>query len=412
MIYFKKKSCRLCKSKNIIRVFNLGKFPIGDDYTKKKNKNLKIPLKVMACKSCGFKQLSVVVDEKKVYGDYLYTTKTSHGLQKHFKKNFKFIKKFKKNLKKNDLILDIGSNDGTNLEIFKKNKFDIIGVEPSNSLSKIANKNKIKTINEPFNLKAVNKILHLNKKPKIICIYNTLANIDNLDSFVKNLLKLMTSETLVIIESFSLLGIIKNNLFDSIYHEHLSYFHLGPLKKYFKKFDLNIVYVENNEIKGGSIKIILSKKKTKTNNLQIKKCIKIENKYKLNKLYIFDSLIKKNTLIKTELNKILSKYKNKIVAGYGASCGTTIFIYYYGLNKIVNFIFDDEPKRNGLYSPASNIPVYNPKIRLIKKVDLILLISWRYSHIIIKKYKQNYSKKINIKKEFLIPMPKIKKIMI
>ena len=366
----------------------------------------------MACKNCGFKQLSVVVDEKKVYGDYLYTTKTSHGLQKHFKENFQFIKKFKKNLKKNDLILDIGSNDGSNLEIFKKNKFSVVGVEPSKSLSKIANKNKILTINEPFNLKAVNKILNFKKKPKIICVYNTLANIDDLDAFVKNLVILMASETLVVIESFSLLGIIKNNLFDSIYHEHLSYFHLGPLKKYFKKFNLNIIFAENNEIKGGSIKLILSRKKTKTNNSKIKKCVKIENKYKLNELYIFEPLIKKNKLIKSRLKEVLSKYKNKVVAGYGASCGTTIFIYYYGLNKIVNFIFDDEPKRNRLYSPASNIPVYNPNIKLIRKVDLILLISWRYRHVIIKKYKKKYSRKINLKKEFLIPMPIIKKIMI
>ena len=412
MIYFKKKNCRLCKSKNIIKVFDLGKFPIGDDYTKRKNNNQKIPLQIMACKSCGFKQLSVVVDENKVYGDYLYTTKTSYGLQKHFKKNFNFIKKFQKKLKKNDLILDIGSNDGSNLEIFKKNNFYVIGVEPSKKLSKIANKNRINTINDSFNLKTTKQILNLKIKPKVICIYNTLANIDNLDSFFKNLIKLMTKDTLVVVESFALLGIIKKNLFDSIYHEHLSYFHLAPLKKYFKKFNLNIIFAENNNVKGGSIKFILSKEKIKKINSSVNKCIKLEQKNKLNKMYIFNNIIKKNKLIKIKLNKILSKYNNKVIAGYGASCGTTIFIYYYDLIKKINFIFDDEPKRNKLFSPSSNIRVYNPNLKLMKKVDIILLISWRYSRVIIKKYKLNYLKKINSKKIFLIPMPRMKKIMI
>ena len=102
---------------------------------------------------------------------------------------------------------------------------------------------------------------------KLICIYNVLANIDNLREFTENLKKLCNQNTVISIESFSLFGILKNNLFDNIYHEHLSYFHVENLKYFFKKFGLNIVYAENNSIKGGSLKIILSPKKLNQNLL-------------------------------------------------------------------------------------------------------------------------------------------------
>ena len=152
-------------------------------------------------------------------------------------------------------------------KFIKKKKFKVLGVEPAKDLCNISKNKGIDCIESFFSKNVVKEILKKYGNPDLICIYNVLANIDNLKKFTENLKKLCNKKTVISIESFSLFGIIKNNLFDNIYHEHLSYFHVENLRYFFKKFGLNIIYAENNSIKGGSLKIILSSKKIKSKSV-------------------------------------------------------------------------------------------------------------------------------------------------
>jgi hypothetical protein len=414
-IFYNKKNCRLCGSKKIEIFLNLKQSPIGDNYTQKKNKSQLIPLKLMNCRSCNFKQLSHVVNENKVYGDYLYTTSTSVGLKKHFEKSFNFLKNFHPSLKKNDLVLDIGSNDGSNLEIFKSKNLSVIGVEPAESLAKLSNKKKVFTINNFFNKKISNIIKRKYGIPKIICIYNLLANIDDINTFFKNLCILVDNDTIISIESFSLIGIIKDNLFDHIYHEHLSYFSISSLEKFFEKYGLYLLYAEYNQVKGSSIKFILGKNKSLIRKKSIDNCLEIENRYKINNISSFNKIKTNNLILEKKIKQNLKKLKIKNMAGYGASCGSTTFINEINLTKVLSFFIDDEIKRNGLFSPCSNIKVFNFDIKKINELDAIIIISWRYEKNIYK----NFTKKIKIYKNkkkkslfWIIPYPKfiIKKI--
>ncbi len=416
-IAYYKKNCRLCGSNKLDEFIDLKKTPIGDNYTKKKNKSILIPLKLLNCKSCNFKQLSHVVDEKKVYGDYLYTTSTSVGLKKHFQKSFNFLKKFHPNFSKNDLVLDIGSNDGSNLEIFKLNKFRTIGVEPAKNLYTLSKRKKIPTINSFFNSKVTRYIKKKYGIPKIICIYNLLGNIDNIDLFFRNLKNLIDDNTILSIESFSLIGILKKNLFDHIYHEHLSYFQIESLKTFFKKHDLNILYSEYNQVKGSSIKILVGKNIKLIKPRTIKSCISLEKKLGANKKSSFDKIVKEKLKFIKFFEKTINLYNIKTIAGYGASCGSTTFIYYLSLLNKIDYFLDDEKIRNQLYSPHSNIQVFNFDYDFIQKLDAILLVSWRYEKIIFKNFVKRI-KKIKSKKKkiiyWIIPFPKqkIKKIVI
>lgn len=405
-IYKIKNTCRLCNSKKLKKGFDLGMNPIGNDYTRKPNNCLLIPLEILCCTDCGFKQLSTVVNQDKVYLKFLYTTKISKGLVDHFKKGFKFILK-QKLIKEGDFVLDIGSNDGSNLNIFKKNKFNILGIEPAKNLAKLANRNGIKTLNEFFSKNTVTKILKTKKKPNLICIYNTMANIDNLNEFMKNLLLLVSKDTYISIESFSLYGIVKHNLFDNIYHEHLSYFHVENLQKYFKKFGLYVIYAENNKIKGGSIKLILSKKNKFSKSVQ--KVIRDEQKLKLNSSEIFSHLIKKNYKLKINLANLLNKFGNKTIGGYGASVGSTALIHYYSITNKLKLLYDDDKIKNNLYSPSTNIKVVNPNLNNLKKVDVIIIIAWRYKKNIIKVFNKKFKSLKNKIKLYQI-LPNIKKI--
>ena len=405
-IFRVKKNCRLCKSKNLKMSFDLGMNPIGDNYTVKKNKSLLMPLAITSCVRCGFKQLSIVVNEDKVYGKYLYTTSTSKGLKEHFKKSFKILKqKFK--LKKSDFILDIGSNDGSNLEIFKNEGYNVLGIEPANGLCKIARDKNIETLNSFFNKEIVNKIIKKKIYPKLICIYNLMANVDNLDEFILNVKKLMNQDTVVAVETFSLSGIVEKNLFDNIYHEHLSYFHIGPLIKYFGKFNLEIFDVKNNKIKGGSIKFFFRLKKNKKVNLS--KYLRYEKKLKLYSKDVFKKIILTNKKNIIKINKFISKFKKEKIAGFGASCGSTVFIHYYQIKDKIDIFLDDEKRRNNLFSPSTNIKVYNPNIKVLNKIKIVLIISWRYKNIIVKNFKKKFPKIFKRQKWYFL-LPDIKKI--
>ena len=405
-IYKVKNYCRLCKSKELKLSFDLGLSPIGDEYTLKKNKSPLMPLKILSCMSCGFKQLSIVVNEDRVYGEYLYTTSTSTGLKEHFVKSYKFIEK-KISLKKKDLIIDIGSNDGSNLEIFKRAGYHTLGIEPSKNLCLISKSKNINTLNAKFTGNIVKKIIENKGYPRLICIYNLMANIDDLDDFTVNLTKLMKKDTIVAVESFSLAGIVKKNLFDNIYHEHLSYFHIRPLIKYFEKFNLEIFHAENNNIKGGSIKFFL---RTKQNlKINLKKSLDYEKKLKLNSINTFKQIIRINKKNIFKIKKFMNSINGQIIAGYGASCGSTALIHYYNINKEIDIFLDDEKRRNNLYAPSTNIKVHKPNTTILKKINVVLIISWRYESIILKNFKKKYPK-IFKNQEWFALLPKIKKI--
>ena len=233
-----------------------------------------------------------------------------------------------------------------------------------------------------------------------------MANIDNLNKFVKNLLFLTSKDTYIVIETFSLLGIVKYNLFDNIYHEHLSYFNIDHLKSFFKKYGLYIIYAENNKIKGGSIKLVLSKKKLY--NKSVKNAVNEEKKYFLNDRETYKNLENKNLKIKHNILRFLHKYNEKNIVGYGASCSSTVLIHFLKIQPYIKFFFDDELRRNKLYSPSTNIRVFNPTKSLLKKVDIIIIIAWRYKKNILANIKKKFNNLNNF--ELYQILPTIKKI--
>ena len=223
--------CRICESKNLIKVFSNQPSPIGEAFIKKK-KDLaqkKYPIDVLLCRKCGLSQLSIIINPRILYKKYLYYSNTSNDLLKHFSNFTKYLfSRFK--IQENDLIIDIGSNDGMLLNFFKNNKCAVMGIEPSSLQSKIANKNGIRTLNSFFDTKTTKFLLLNYKKPKIITACNVIANIDNLNEVFKNIKKLLAEDGVFIFESFYLLDLIKNNVFDFIYHEHLSFFNINSFE--------------------------------------------------------------------------------------------------------------------------------------------------------------------------------------
>jgi hypothetical protein len=405
---YKRKNCRLCKSKNLKTALVLTPTPAADSYLKKnelKKELKKIPLTIMLCKKCGHSQLSHVINAKQVYLNYIYETASTLGLDNHFKTCAdEVIEKY--NPRKKGLVVDIGSNDGILLYFFKKKGMNVLGVDPMPGIAKKAKKNGVKTLELFFNKNEAQKIKKKYGYAEIITSNNLVADTDNLDDFIKGIKELMNDDTIFFFETFYFYSQVKNFVWDFTYHEHYSYFTVGPLVKYFKEFGLEIIDVVKNNTKGGSMRVVVqkigAKRKIMPNVSKFQILEKKENLNQLNGIKKYGKKIEdeKNTFIKFADNL----FAGKKIAGYGASATSTTLIYHYKLNKYLNYLVDDFKAKINLFSPGYKIPVYEGNYLIKDKPDYTILLAWRYAKKIIRKN----LKYVKDGGQFIIPLPKIK----
>lgn len=386
--------CFSCDNRKLKLISNLGNIPLSNNFVKKKDLLVvkKYPLKLYFCPKCKLVQTKKVVSEKNIFNaEYLYHSSFSKTWIKHVNELCRKIVK-NNNLKKNDLITEIASNDGYLLKYFKKRKFrKILGIEPSKKLSNLAKKNKIEVITDFFSTKLIKSHKHI-KFSKIIIGLNVLAHTPNLKDFSNALSETMNSDSVGVFEIQYLPNLIKKLQFDTIYHEHYSYFTLTSLVNLFKKTKIGIFKVEFIKTHGGSIRIYLKRKIkiSKKEKKEIQKILGIEkqrglHKYSYYKIFDqeFKKLIKKNReLIKLILNN------NSTIYGYGAAAKSTIWTNIMGLNnKNMKIIFDKNPYKSNKYIPGTNILIKNDS--LIKKIKPknIIIFTWNLKEEIIKQLK-------------------------
>jgi len=402
--YKKIKECRLCGSKKLSIVLPLNKSPLCDAYLKNKRKQQFYDLKLCLCNSCKFVQIDTVVDPKIIYRDYIYVTTSSLGLINHFKNYTNDIYKALK-FKNKKFIIDIGSNDGTLLGYFKKKKHKVLGVEPSYRSVIEAKKNGIDSINEFFDDKIAKKIINNHGFADFISINNLFANVEDLNTFTKNLELILAPDGVIAIESSYLLNMINNMVFDFIYHEHLSYLSIFPLEIFFKKFGLRLIRIQKVGTKGGSLRYFIAKKNSKWKvDKSVVTLKKIEKKFNVSKK-TFVNFNKKISIINKELINYLSKNKNLNIVGYGASATTTTLISHFKLNKRFKYLVDENPGKINTFSPGFHIPVYSNKKLKINKPNIIVILAWRYKKQIIQKLKR-----MNLETLVVTPIPKLEVI--
>ncbi len=406
------KYCRLCNSRKLKKVFDLGKTPLANSYSyEKKSKKLKrYPLNLNLCDSCGHLQLGHSIKPEKMFRNYLYKTNTSKKNFLHFKNYAKEVSKFFK--KKKIKILDIASNDGTFLGFFNKRKFIRLGIDPAKNLKKLANRKGIKQIDNFFTKKISNDIKKKYGQFDIITANHVCAHVENLNDFFSGVQNLLTHNGVFIFEVSYRKCVLQKNTFDTIYHEHLDYHALFPISKFIKKFKLKLINFKITDAQGGSLRVYVSKNSKFKYQKKIDKQLLIERKkFKLFNINTYKKFEKEINKCKKKLNVILKEFnkKNYRIAGYGAAAKTTTLLNYFELSEKNNikFIFDDNKLKHGLCLPGTSIKILSPNFLNSKEIDILIIFAWNYSDVIIK----NIRKKISFIKrggKFLVPFPKPK----
>jgi Predicted O-methyltransferase len=289
---------------NLKRVVSLGYQPLANNLLKRRDEECEhYPLELNYCSNCHNCQLSVSVDPKKMFSNYLYTSSTSKSFRKHFEDAAaKYLKEFKLSPKKS-YIIDIGSNDGVALKPFKDKGFKkILGVEPAKNLAKLANKNKIKTVNCFLDNKNLKKI---KKNADIILASNVFAHSDKLKDMAKCMLKLLKNKGTIIIEVQYLLNTLKDLTFDNIYHEHYNYWSLTSLSIFFNQLNAKIVKAEKIDTHGGSLRVYIKKGKGTKIDESVRRLLNEEEKFGIKKFSTYKEFGEKYTTSKKMLRKIL-----------------------------------------------------------------------------------------------------------
>ena len=396
LLRYYKFECRSCGYEKLKRVISLGYQPLANNLLNKKNEKTELyPLEVNYCENCHNCQLSVSVDPKKMFSNYLYTSSTSKIFRDHFiSAANKYIKDFKLR-PKTSYIIDVGSNDGVALRPFLNLKFkNILGIEPAKNLSKLANKNNIKTFNGFLEKKNLKKI---KKNADLILASNVFAHSDNLKEMAECMKKLLKKNGTIIIEVQYLLNTLKDLTFDNIYHEHYNYWSLTSLINFFKQFNLTIFRAEKINTHGGSIRVYLKNGNIKVES-NVKSLLREEDNFGIKKFSTYQKFadkiyeIRKNVV--NNLNN-LKKENNKII-GYGSPAKATTALNFFGVTNQIDFIIEDNRLKHNKFVPGVKIPIFS-KNKIKKKVNQILVLAWNFFDE-IKKNNSNLSENfINIK---------------
>ena len=395
--------CQISGAKDLKTILSLGYLPPVNKLKKIDSllcEDIFFPAELVFSKKSKLVQLKTIVKKEILFPkEYPYTSSTTKILRENFKELYKDCKKIV-NISSNDLIIDIGSNDGNLLNNFKDNH-RVLGITPEN-IGKIAIKKGINTLQRYFNKTTSDLVLKKFGKAKIITATNVFAHIENVNLLMKNLLKILKNDGIFICESHYLVSLINSIQYDAIYHEHLRYYSLTSLKYLFNKYGMEIIDAKKINTHGGSIRVYAARKKRFEIHKSAIKILNFEKKFLNWKTFIN---FKKNVVqSKLNLYSILKKLKNKNkkIYGIGAPSRASTLINYVGLDEnIIDCVLEIEGSyKIGSYIPGKKIPILSEKKLYNDPPDFVILFSWH----IASELKLNLKKR-GYKGKFIIPLP-------
>lgn len=384
--------CRFCKSENLEVFVDLGHTAISNSFLSKKQLNqpeVIYPLKAMYCQDCFLVQ----VDEYKKYDEiftenYAYHSSVSKSWLEHCKLyTNKVTDRF--NLNENSQVVEIASNDGYLLQYFKEKNISCLGIEPTRSTADEAIQKGINTIVEFFGSNLAIRLSNLTKADLIIG-NNVIAHVPNLNDFVNGMKILLKENGVITLEFPHLLKLIENSEFDTIYQEHFSYLSLYTLKKVFNAYGLEIFDVEELSTHGGSLRIY--GKHLENNSISIESSVGYllhkELTKGINTSHLYSNFDKKVKMIKKQflLWLMIERNKGKKIIGFGAAAKGNTFLNYCGVKSdLIDFIVDETPNKQNMYTPESHIPIVGFDMIEKEKPDFIIILPWNFKQEIMDK---------------------------
>lgn len=401
--------CQVCDSSKLHLVLDLGHQPLCDSLLTKEQLNepeTMYPLRMYWCEECSVAQIDYCVEGSTVYyPNYPYRTGVTKELVEYLNNMSKsLISKY--NLKEGDLVVDIGSNDGTLLKGFKEKKIRVLGVEPTN-IAKIANQDGIETIQEFFTEDVAKGIKNKYGEASLILATNMFAHMATIGEVVSGVEALLKDDGLFISETHYLLDVIAGGQFDTIYHEHLRTYSLKSLIKLFSYYDFTITDVERGSRYGGNIRIHVTKRKNRPVSENVKKLLGLEESFGLYRLETYKKFAERVKKAKKDFTNFLRdiRAEGKSIVANSCPGRCVTLLNYYGIDSSWIPYIAEQPTslKLGMYLPGKHIPVVNNEILIKEQPDYVILLAWHYAEPIMKQLRER-----GLKSDFIIPLPDFK----
>jgi len=401
--------CQVCNSNKLNLILDLGHQPLCDSLLTKEMLNqpeTTYPLRMVWCEECSLAQIDYCVDGSVVYHpDYPYRTGVTKELVEYQNGISKsLISKY--NLKHGDLVVDLGSNDGTLLTGFKEKGTKVLGVEPTN-IAKIANQNGIDTVQKFFDVDVANEIKNKHGEASLIVSTNMFAHMATIGEVVSGIETLLKDDGVFVLESHYLLDVIEGGQFDTIYHEHLRTYSLKSLVKLFSYYNFTITDVERGSRYGGNIRVHVTKGKNRLVSENVTALLNIEESSGLYKLETYRKFADRVKKAKKDFMNFMLKTKEdgKTIVANSCPGRCVTLLNYYGVGSDMIPYIAEQPTslKLGMFLPGKAIPVVNNEILVKEQPDYVILLAWHYAEPIMEQLKAR-----GLKSKFVIPLPDLR----
>lgn len=401
--------CLLCGAVQVEQFLDLGSTALANKFISKEElatPELRYPLKVGFCHTCRHVQLMDLVPPQAMFEDYLYVSSASDTLKNHlWDLSDEILKRYQ--LGADDLVVDIGCNDATLLQGFKRYGIRTLGVDPAQNLADLTADNGIERCTALFNTETAGPIVGRWGRAAVITATNTFPHIQDLEDFVRGIKTVLRPGGAFVIEMHYLLDLVEQVAFDTIYHEHVSYWALGPMKYLVERNGMSIVDAERVPLHHGQLRVHVQRQGEGQVRSAVAELLAAEKEAGLDQFETYERFAERAGKIKQDLHETLATFARKAqrVAGYGAPAkGNTLLGFLEIGPELLPYIVDRSPLKQGLYTPGTHIPVVAPERLLADQPDYVLLLAWNFVDEILAQQAE-YIKRGG---RFIVPVPEVR----
>ena len=401
--------CIVCKRETVEPFLNLGETALANKFLRRdelSKTELTYPLRVGFCHTCCHVQLTDIVPPQAMFEDYLYVSSASDTLKAHlYELGDLIVQRYR--LGSEDLVIDIGCNDGTLLKGFRRHGVRVLGVDPAANLAELARESGIERYVGFFTSESAPEIARQWGLAAVITATNTFPHIPRLHDFMTGIKTALARGGVFVIEAHYLVDLLEQGAFDTIYHEHVSYWALGPMIYLFDQSGMEVVHVERVPVHHGQVRVFVQRKGEGVVQPSVASVLETERSLGIHEFSTYERFADRTRKIKSDLHGKLRELRDekKSLVGYGAPAkGNTLLSYLEIGTEILTYIVDRSPLKQGLYTPGMHIPVVAPERLLRDQPDYVLLLAWNFVEEILAEQSE-YLKRGG---KFIIPVPEVR----
>jgi 2-polyprenyl-3-methyl-5-hydroxy-6-metoxy-1,4-benzoquinol methylase len=404
-----RKRCRGCSSLDLTQVFALGDMPLVNalvDDAEAAREAPRYPLALQFCGDCRLVQLTHDVSPDILFSHYSYFSSVSSTMLRHCERLVADIVS-ERQLCPRDSIVEIASNDGYLLGFYARRGIGVLGIEPASNVAEVAVAKGIPTLNRFFDATLARELVGAGKRADVLHAHNTLAHVPDLAGFIEGLRTLLAPRGTICIEVPHVLAMVETGAFDTIYHEHFSYFSLTTLVRLFARQGLTITRASSVDIHGGSLRVFASHScEAPRIESSVAALLDEERRSGVHEAETYRALGARSDQLRASLASLVAEARAKglTIAAYGASAKGCVTQNYAALSsRDISFVVDKSPHKQGRFVPGTGQPIVSPTLLAERMPDLTLLTVWNLREEVLTQEREYLARG----GRFIVPVPTV-----